>query len=68
MNALYKNFLKLKSDSGLHSPSIFELKNDLKVDIEIDACFLCNPYAFELFLSNFKYDSTLFSVNATISK
>ena len=54
MNALYKNFLKLKSDSGLHSPSIFELKNDLKVDIEIDACFLCNPYAFELFLSNFK--------------
>jgi excinuclease ABC subunit A len=47
-----KSFLKLKSDSGLHSPSVFELKNDLKIDIQVDACFLCNPYAFELFLEN----------------
>lgn len=54
MSNPYENFLKLKSNAGLHSPSIFELKNDLKVDIQIDACFLCNPYAFELFLSNFK--------------
>ncbi len=46
----YHNFLKLKSDSGLHSPSIFELKNSMKIDIEIDSCFLCNPYAFDLFL------------------
>jgi histidinol-phosphate/aromatic aminotransferase/cobyric acid decarboxylase-like protein len=53
MSDPYQNFLKLKSNAGLHSPSIFELKNDLKIDIEIDACFLCNPYAFELFLSNF---------------
>lgn len=50
----YDKFLKLKSDSGLHSPSVFELKNDLKIDIQVDACFLCNPYAFELFLENFK--------------
>jgi histidinol-phosphate/aromatic aminotransferase/cobyric acid decarboxylase-like protein len=54
MNENYEKFLKLKSDSGLHSPSVFELKNDLNIDIQIDACFLCNPYAFELFLHNFK--------------
>jgi histidinol-phosphate/aromatic aminotransferase/cobyric acid decarboxylase-like protein len=50
----YEKFLKLKSDSGLHSPSVFEMKNDLKIDIKIDACFLCNPHAFELFMENFR--------------
>jgi histidinol-phosphate/aromatic aminotransferase/cobyric acid decarboxylase-like protein len=50
----YEKFLKLKSDSGLHSPSVFEMKNDLKIDIKIDACFLCNPYAFDLFIENFR--------------
>ena len=30
------------------------MKNDLKIDIKIDACFLCNPYAFELFMENFR--------------
>jgi|694.fasta_scaffold119649_2 threonine-phosphate decarboxylase len=53
MNDLYNKFLSLKSGAGLHSPSIFELKNDLKIEINVDACFLCNPYAYELFLSNF---------------
>jgi histidinol-phosphate/aromatic aminotransferase/cobyric acid decarboxylase-like protein len=50
----YDKFLKLKSKSGLHSPSVFELKNNLGVDINVDACFLCNPYAFNLFLEYFK--------------
>lgn len=50
----YDKFLKLKSKSGLHSPSVFELKNNLNVDIDVDACFLCNPYAFDLFLDYFK--------------
>jgi len=54
MNDSYEKFLKLKSDSGLHSPSVYELKNDLKIDVSVDACFLCNPYAFELFMDNFK--------------
>lgn len=53
MNSNYDEFNKIKSNSGLHSPSVFELKNDLKIDIEIDACFLCNPYAFDLFVKNF---------------
>jgi threonine-phosphate decarboxylase len=45
----YEKFLELKSKSGLHSPSIFEMRSDLNIKINIDACFLCNPYAFELF-------------------
>jgi len=40
-------------------PKVSELRkmiNDkkLKIDIEIDACFLCNPYAFKLFNEEFK--------------
>lgn len=54
MKDLQEKFLNLKANSGFHSPSIFELRDELKLDIKIDACFLCNPYAFELFLSNFK--------------
>jgi threonine-phosphate decarboxylase len=45
----YDKFLELKSKSGLHSPSIFEMRSELNLDIKIDACFLCNPYAFDLF-------------------
>lgn len=49
----YEKFLNLKSNSGLHSPSVFELKKFLNVKIDVDACFLCNPYAFDLFMENF---------------
>ena len=50
----YEKFLDLKSHSGLHSPSVFELKNVLNLKIDVDACFLCNPYAFDLFMKNFE--------------
>lgn len=46
----YSDFLKLKSESGLHSPSVYEIQKVLGREIEVDACFLCNPYAFELFM------------------
>ena len=49
---MYNNILKLKSKSGTHSPSIANLKEyipDLK--FEVDACFLSNPYATDLFIS-----------------
>ena len=46
----YSEFIKLKSESGLHSPSLFEIKEKLNLNIKIDACFLCNPYAFNLFM------------------
>lgn len=50
----YDKFIKLKSDSGLHSPSIFEIKNILNLNIKVDACFLCNPYAFNLYIEHYK--------------
>ena len=50
----YEKFLELKSHSGLHSPSVFEIKNLLNLKIDVDACFLCNPYAFNLFMDNYK--------------
>lgn len=48
-------FNKLKEQSGSHSPSItslFKEIDDLKIDV--DACFLSNPYATELFFSFLK--------------
>lgn len=53
----YEKFLDLKSHSGLHSPSVFELKNVLNLKIDVDACFLCNPYAFDLFMENFEKEN-----------
>ncbi len=47
-------FLNLKEKSGSHSPSISTLYNsipDLKIDV--DACFLSNPYATNLFFDFF---------------
>jgi histidinol-phosphate/aromatic aminotransferase/cobyric acid decarboxylase-like protein len=39
-----------KSKSGTHSPSIFTLASIIpELDIKIDACFLSNPYATNLF-------------------
>lgn len=49
---IYNNILKLKSKSGTHSPSIANIKEhvpDLK--FKVDACFLSNPYATDLFIS-----------------
>ncbi len=44
-------YLKLKEDSGTHSPSIATLLEVFpEINIEVDACFLSNPYATELFL------------------
>ncbi len=41
----------LKAKSGSHSPSISTLKQTLSdVEFKIDACFLSNPYATDLFL------------------
>jgi threonine-phosphate decarboxylase len=46
----YNEFLELKRQAGSHSPSIFKLLKDFpEVSIKVDACFLCNPYAFDLF-------------------
>ena len=50
-----RKFKIIKSNSGTHSPSLNTIRDsfpDLK--IEVDACFLSNPYATELFLEYFK--------------
>lgn len=46
---------KLKEASGSHSPSIFTLKEELAtLNIKVDACFLSNPYATDLFMKYLK--------------
>lgn len=45
---------RLKDEAGSHSPSIFTLMQKLsQLDIKVDACFLSNPYATDLFLRYF---------------
>lgn len=52
------NSLKLlKEQAGTHSPSMFTIREKLpSLEIKIDACFLSNPYATDLFLKNFQND------------
>jgi len=51
----FAEFARLKQEAGSHSPSIFSLlKKFPEVSIKVDACFLCNPYAFDLFYNRFK--------------
>lgn len=51
---LYDEILRLKDQAGSHSPSIFTLKQKLpQLDVQVDACFLSNPYATDLFLEYF---------------
>ncbi len=46
----YQRFLELKTEAGNHSPSIYRLLEEFpEVSIQVDACFLCNPYAFKIF-------------------
>ena len=47
----------LKQQAGTHSPSLFTIRQELpNLQMKIDACFLSNPYATDLFLSHFKND------------
>ena len=45
---------RLKLESGSHSPSINTILSLLEIDLQIDACFLSNPYATDLFWKHFK--------------
>ena len=47
----------LKSESGTHSPSIDTILYECpELKIDIDACFLSNPYAMELFMKCLRED------------
>ncbi|AZJ35029.1 histidinol-phosphate aminotransferase family protein [Tenacibaculum singaporense] len=55
MKSIEEKYLELKSKSGTHSPSIQTILGVIpELKIEVDACFLSNPYATELFLSYLK--------------
>jgi len=48
---------ELKNSSGTHSPSISTIQDKIKdFHVEIDGCFLSNPYATNLFMDNFNKD------------
>jgi len=59
MHAKNKEFIrteikKLKAASGTHSPSIYSVVADIKgLEVKVDACFLSNPYATDLFMEYF---------------
>ena len=47
----------LKNASGSHSPSIFTIAKEIpQIHIDIDACFLSNPYATNLFMDYMQRD------------
>jgi histidinol-phosphate/aromatic aminotransferase/cobyric acid decarboxylase-like protein len=47
---------ELKQASGSHSPSIETILDKTKFKIEVDACFLSNPYATDLFMEHLEKD------------
>ena len=50
-----ERFKQLKKVSGTHSPSLNTIRDSFpELKIDVDACFLSNPYATELFLTYFK--------------
>ena len=51
---LKAKFKKLKDEAGTHSPSIFTIKQKLpEIEVKVDACFLSNPHATDLFIKYF---------------
>jgi histidinol-phosphate/aromatic aminotransferase/cobyric acid decarboxylase-like protein len=51
----YDDFLRLKQEAGSHSPSIHRLLKEFpEVTMQVDACFLCNPYAYDIFMKRLK--------------
>lgn len=54
---LEQRIKSLKDLSGTHSPSIETIKNSINnIEIKVDACFLSNPYATDLFLRHLEDD------------
>ncbi len=53
--AIASKISTLKAESGSHSPSIWTIAEKIpELQIHIDACFLSNPYATDLFISYFQ--------------
>lgn len=53
--AIARKMSLLKKHSGSHSPSLITLAEKIpEIKIKVDACFLSNPYATDIFLDYFK--------------
>ncbi len=51
--AVAEQLAKLKAEAGSHSPSLLTLREEMPdLSIEVDACFISNPYATQLFLDH----------------
>jgi histidinol-phosphate/aromatic aminotransferase/cobyric acid decarboxylase-like protein len=54
---IQKKIVSLKKAAGTHSPSIQTMTELIpELNIKVDACFLSNPYATELYMDYFKRD------------
>jgi histidinol-phosphate/aromatic aminotransferase/cobyric acid decarboxylase-like protein len=54
---IYEKLKDLKEQNGSHSPSINSIIEKIpQIQCNIDACFLSNPYATDLFLNRMKQD------------
>jgi histidinol-phosphate/aromatic aminotransferase/cobyric acid decarboxylase-like protein len=48
---------EIKASAGSHSPSLFTLRDRIpNLDVKVDACFLSNPYATDLFIERLTTD------------
>ena len=55
--AMLEKLNKLKDEAGSHSPSRFTLLGRIpSLEIKVDACFLSNPYATDLFIDRLTSD------------
>src|SRR4029077_15375779 len=53
--ALIERITRLKREAGTHSPSAWTLAQRIpELRLKVDACFLSNPYATQLFLMHFQ--------------
>jgi histidinol-phosphate/aromatic aminotransferase/cobyric acid decarboxylase-like protein len=54
---LLRTLAELKAESGSHSPSLYTLRDRIpELEIKVDACFLSNPYATDLFIERLTSD------------
>jgi histidinol-phosphate/aromatic aminotransferase/cobyric acid decarboxylase-like protein len=52
-----KKIMMLKDAAGSHSPNVSTMRSQLpSLKIKVDACFLSNPYATDLFIKHLKED------------
>lgn len=57
MTRIKEQLNELKSLSGSHSPSIATILKEIpELEVHVDACFLSNPYATNLFMEHFTTD------------